>query len=301
MASRSLTSSFRLFDTTIYLLLVLASFAPVPAVCWAWGSQGHQIVAYIAADHLTPAARQHVSQILGVSDDQPSVAKAMARAAVRPDAEFRNSAPETIAWHYIKICRQDTPADEQARCPGGACVTAKIDQFVDDLRFGQEDSKWNSAAQLAFVINFMGEIHQPLHTITNADMGGQCVGVESPEPANALHSLFGERLVSHLEHELDTQGPADTAAALEKRFPDHITNLPTSREIAWESHQLAISEAYEPLGIPLQPCQPTGCIKLKQPVKVTHAYLDREWLVVARQLTTGGYRLAALLNSIWSG
>jgi len=38
---------------------------------------------------------------------------------------------------------------------------------VDDLRSGKQDGKWDSAAQLAFVINFMGEIHQPLHAITN--------------------------------------------------------------------------------------------------------------------------------------
>src|SRR5689334_14333973 len=159
------------------------------------------------------------AEILGVADYPPTVAEAMALAAVRPDAEFRNSAPETLAWHYINICRQDTPADEHARCPAGSCLTAKIDQFADNLRFGKKDPKWDSAAQLGFVINFMGEIHQPLHAVTNADMGGKCVGVESPEPANTLHSLWGERLVTHLMHELHTRGPADTAAALEKRFP----------------------------------------------------------------------------------
>jgi hypothetical protein len=69
-------------------------------------------------------------------------------------------------------------------------------------------------------------------------------------------------------------------------------------KIAWESHQLAESEVYKPLGIPMQPCQPTACIK-QQPVKVSQAYLDREWKVAARQLATGGYRLAVLLNSVW--
>jgi nuclease S1 len=298
MSSSQLTSSWQRPVMTSCLLLVLGSLTSVPAVCWAWGGEGHQIVAYIAADHLSAAARPHVAEILGVADYPPTVAEAMALAEVRPDAEFRNSAPETLAWHYINICRQDTPADEHARCPAGSCLTAKIDQFADNLRFGKKDPKWDSAAQLGFVINFMGEIHQPLHAVTNADMGGKCVDVESPEPANTLHSLWGERLVTHLMHELHTRCPADTAAALEKRFPDQITNLPTRPKIAWESHQLAESEAYQRLGIPMQPCQPTACITT-QPVKVSQAYLDREWRVVGRQLATGGYRLAALLNSVW--
>ena len=103
----------------------------------------------------------------------------------------------------------------------------RIDRFAGDLRSGRKDGKWDSADQLAFVINFMGEIHQPLHAITNADMGGKCLGVIAPEPANALHSLWGESLVIHLEHELHTRGPADTAAALQKRFPDTETKLPS--------------------------------------------------------------------------
>ena len=282
------------------LLLLPAILISSPNTCWAWGSDGHQIIAYIAADHLNPTARRRVAQILGVANDPPSVAKAMGRAALRPDLEFRTSEPETIDWHYINICRQDTPADEQARCPDGACLTVQIDRFASDLRSGNKDGKWDSAAQLAFVINFMGEIHQPLHAITNADMGGKCVGVDSPEPTNTLHSLWGEGLVSHLERELHTRGPAETAAALQRRFPDDNTNCPARPDIAWASHQLAESEAYKPLGIPMQSCQPTACIKPKEAVKVSQAYLDREWMVVGRQLAIGGYHLAALLNAIWS-
>jgi nuclease S1 len=281
-------------------LLIPVGLILLPGVCGAWGGDGHQITAYIAADHLSPTARKHVAQILGVADDPQGVAGAMAHAALRPDLEFRVSAPETLDWHYFNLCRQDTPADEQARCPGGACLTVQIDRFARDLRSGKKDGKWDAAAQLAFVINLMGEIHQPLHAITNADMGGKCVGVDSPEPTDTLHSLWGERMVVHLEHELRTDGPAKTAKALERRFPDVYPNCPARAEIAWESHRLAETQAYEPLGIPMQPCQPTACIKTKNAVKVSRAYLDREWAVVGRQLAIGGYHLAALLNTIWS-
>ncbi len=283
------------------ILSILVSLVSVPVRGWAWGYDGHQIVAYIAADHLTPAARRHVAQILGVADDPSAVAAAMARAAVRPDLEFRTSAPETVAWHYIYICRQDTAADEQARCPGGDCVTARLDRFVDELKAGKDDPKWNSAAQLAFVINLMGEIHQPMHAITNADRTGMCIGVLSPQPAKTLHSLWGEAMVERLEHESHTRGPAATAKALEKRYPDsHMAMLPPDR-IAWESHQLAESDAYRELGIPMQPCRPTACTApLGGAVHVSQEYIDRNTPVVSRQLAVGGYRLAAMLNGIWN-
>ncbi len=281
------------------LTLVVSGSILAPDECWAWGGDGHQITAYIASDHLSAVAQRHIAQILGVPDEQSAVAAAMARAAVRPDREFRGSAPETVDWHFINICRQDTPAEMQARCPDGACLPVQIDRFASDLRSGKQDGKWDSAAQLAFVINLMGEIHQPLHAITNADDGGKCLGVVSPEPANALHSLWGERMVIHVEHELHTSGPAQTAAALQKRFPDINTNLPSRKAIAWESHQLAEKHVYDPLAIPLQPCKPKGCTRMKA-VKVSQAYLDRKWVVAARRLATGGYRLAALLNGIWA-
>src|SRR5690348_1916667 len=54
----------------------------------AWFAEGHESVAIIAADDLTPAARSHVAQILGVPADTGSVAKAMLAAAIRPDTEF---------------------------------------------------------------------------------------------------------------------------------------------------------------------------------------------------------------------
>jgi hypothetical protein len=54
----------------------------------AWFAEGHEIVAIIAADDLTPTARSHVAQILNVPADTGSVEKAMA-ATIRPDTEFR--------------------------------------------------------------------------------------------------------------------------------------------------------------------------------------------------------------------
>jgi len=52
-------------------------------------AEGHEIVAIMAADDLTPTARAHVAQILGVPAETLSVEKAMAAASIRPDTEFR--------------------------------------------------------------------------------------------------------------------------------------------------------------------------------------------------------------------
>jgi hypothetical protein len=68
---------------------------------WAWFAEGHEIVAIIATDDLTPTAKSHVAQILGVPAGSDSVEKAMAAASIRPDTEFRerDRATGTVALH----------------------------------------------------------------------------------------------------------------------------------------------------------------------------------------------------------
>ena len=45
------------------LLALLLTLSPVPAL--AWGAQGHEIIATIAAQQLAPRARAQVAKLLG--------------------------------------------------------------------------------------------------------------------------------------------------------------------------------------------------------------------------------------------
>lgn len=39
-----------------------------PSPCHVWGAEDHRIIALIAANELTPAAKRHVQQLLGTDD-----------------------------------------------------------------------------------------------------------------------------------------------------------------------------------------------------------------------------------------
>ena len=271
-------------------------------LAFAWLAEGHEIVAVIAADNLTPAAKAHVASILGVSDDTVSIAKAMEAASIRPDTEFR-AEKTTPPWHYVDLCLQDTERDLPARCPNGNCVTAKIDEYAHRLRVGQFD-KWGAAGDLAFLIHFVGDIHQPLHAATNADRGGTCQKVDVVPAEPNLHFAWDDAVVVEMEHQLGTESPETTAEKLERLYP--AASNPqrwqpgSSERIAWESHRLAESAVYEALGIPQKPCMPDSC----DPGTSVKVRLDRSYMVEAarigeRQLVKAGLRLAALLNRIW--
>jgi hypothetical protein len=287
----------RIFFLTLFGEFLLS----LPA--WAWFAEGHEIVAIVAADDLTPTARSHVAQILDVPTDTGSVEKAMAAASIRPDTEFRDEDRSTAQWHFIDICLQDSEANIPARCPEGNCVTAKIDDYSQRLREGYYD-KWGAAGDLAFLIHLVGDIHQPLHSTTNSDRGGTCQRANVAPAEKNLHYVWDDAVVIVLEKQLGTVTPQGTARKLEALYPaaGDITNWKSgeAEQIAWESHELAEADVYRVLGIPERPCSLHSCDpSTSTPVNLTSAYMDREGKVGGIQLAKAGHRLAALLNQIW--
>jgi hypothetical protein len=291
--------------------LILAALATAALLCrampaWAWGNQGHEIVAIIAADYLTPAAQSHVAEILGAADTPDAIAHAMAEASILPDTEFRDEYRATAPWHFIDICLQDTPADLPARCPGGACVTAKIDDYVDRLRAGRYDN-WGPSGDLAFVIHLVGDVHQPLHATTDADEGGNCIEVTKPARARNLHALWDNTLVYRLEDHLDARGAAATAHDLEHTYAAEqaadVWHPSSANDIAWESHQIARTEIYGALHLPVEQCPSAvhGCFNAPRvTLDLDDSYLDHASVIAGHQLAKAGFRLASLLNGIWS-
>ena len=273
-----------------------------PLSAWAWGTDGHKIIAVISVDNLTQAAQSHVANVLGVPADQ--IASAMEAASIRPDWEFREEYPSTAPWHFVDICLKDRRADLPLRCPGGNCVTGKVDEYSRRLKEGNYD-RWGAAGDLAFLIHFVGDLHQPLHTANDADEGGNCIKVDSQPRAKNLHYAWDTTFVRRLESSIDSGRPETTARRLEQTYanekaldawiPGHTD------DIAWESDQVARSDIYAALNIPVEPCDPPAALCSNEPeVSLSPAYMDHAATVAGHQLAKAGFRLASLLNEIWT-
>jgi hypothetical protein len=232
------------------------------STAWAWGNQGHEIVAIIAADNLSPSVRVQVARILTTASDTASL-EAMAAASVRPDTEFREEDRSTAPWHYIDICLQDRRSDLPARCPEGGCVTAKLDEYANRLKERNYD-QWGAAGDLAFLIHLVADIHQPLHAATDADKGGNCIAVESHPHARNLHAAWDTAIVYRLEDTVDSGSPEATAHKLEQLYvsqKDADAWKPGgTNDIAWESNQLARTQIYQALRIPVEPASPASIV-----------------------------------------
>jgi hypothetical protein len=291
-------------QSALWALLVAPLILNLPAQCW-W-EDGHRTAARLAAYYLTPSARAHLAQIMGVPDDAQSVADGLALASTWPD-EIKKDRPETASWHYIDIALQDRKDQISERCPEQNCVTARIDLFSAQLI--NDKSAADPAVDLdalRFLVHFVGDLHQPLHATSDADLGGNCEPLDPVyEKARNVHALWDGPLVSdvnpddrllagELKKELDALGEGRRRKMAEG----------TVNDWAWESHRVAEKEVYKRLHIPAEPAVfPESCkvapeAILDDRITVEPDYLDAMKPIIRLQLERAGLRLARLLNTL---
>lgn len=296
---------------SIVAILLLA-----PGQAWCWGDEGHQTVARIAAAHMTKRARQAVARLLNADADfaapagaSDPLAEAMARAAIWPD-HIPGGKGATAPWHYIDIGLFEGPSHMAERCPDGNCIVAKMKQYLVNLKEHRADGAWPESKEAAFLMHFAGDIHQPLHSVSDADAGGNCVNVVGFEPIGNLHAVWDITLVRNLI----AQDGAGMIAGMESRFRGKMRrweNYGSIDNIAAESFKIAKSQVYGKARprLPVIPrfieVQPRNCAteapESLRSVRVDgpRSYGAGSLSVVRMQLYKGGVRLAAMLNAIY--
>jgi hypothetical protein len=321
----------RLLRLAAPLLLGCASLAGSPAA-QAWGCKGHQAIALLAENRMTAHARAAALAVLNASPMDSSLSRycdprdldPLADASTWPD-DIRKLRPETSPWHFIDIPRGAAKADIAKYCPREiGCVTTALAEQVGVLRDASRSPEARADA-LRFIIHFVGDIHQPLHAITNNDLGGNCVPVtffgrtpKESQPGSGsfhpnLHSIWDVDIVEHLSV---NESSSSLAKGLEMRFASRIPAWEAQpadfTAWAWESHGLAEVVVYGhlPHSLPIEAPRPIrSCPDHKDTAayakilqideNLAEPYQDSAAPVAEEQLAKAGARLAALLNSIW--
>lgn len=277
----------------ILFAALLALFSASPAA--AYWEFGHETVARIAMANVRPAVAAKVRRILATAPllDTPTCdAHTVEGASTWTDCIKPLKNPDgtprfgyAYTWHFqdVNICR---PFDLEPACKDGNCVSAQIEKEVAALRDPRTSAK-ERVQSLAFLIHFVGDLHQPLHAGEKDDQGGNKVaaayGDYSPKRFN-LHSIWDGTLAERAI----TSGPS-----LVRRYPAaERRRIAAGTVTDWsrESWQVAHDSVYA-TALGGDPCAPT-------PDKVTLDAATIEKLVpVARlEVERGGLRLAKLLD-----
>jgi nuclease S1 len=299
---------------TVLIAALIASLL-IPGHGLAWGREGHRIVARIAAKNLWQATREKLRAILGVTTDA-ALASAMADAAIWPDRIDR-AATGTSRWHFINIPLGE-PFSIYGHCANHDCVVDQIENMRSRLQKNQtgfsllappSPPRGMTSQELAFLVHFVGDIHQPLHAITNGDRGGGCVPLATP----LVHDdgKNNDTTDLHIAWDIDTvlavmkghnNSEQATATALFTRFKSGASvSQGTPESWARESNELARTAIYQKLGIPAFTGTTSDCAPGIKPVTITSAYLQSNVAIVERRLMEGGIRLSNVLNEICAG
>ncbi len=176
---------------------VVLAIACVASPAHAWGIEGHQAVARLAEQHLVPAAKAAVSQLLGQD---------MASIAVWADQVRDTTHPHTYNWHFVNIPSTADRYDPSRDCrptPRGDCIVAALERLEQDLGNTSLPVAQRREA-LMFIIHFVGDLHQPLHAIsTNQDLGGNRRSLEEIGGSTNLHAAWDSGIIRASGHTAD--------------------------------------------------------------------------------------------------
>ena len=138
---------------------LLCTFACIAAAnAFAWGADGHSIIAEIAQRRLDPEARVEMERLLGRGVSLASIANWA--------DDFRAEYRETARWHFIDIPVMQDRYDRATHCvatPEGDCIVAELERERRVLTCPAPDGARRFA--LKFAAHLIGDVHQPFHTI----------------------------------------------------------------------------------------------------------------------------------------
>ena len=215
-------------------LAALAALSIIPA--FGWGPEGHSLVAKIAWEQLTPAAREKVKAILAPDQTLPSIASWA--------DEVRRTRPESGPWHYVDIPIDKPHLDMARDCPKNQCVIGKIAELRKTLQDPAAPADQRREA-LMYLAHFIGDMHQPLHCSDNNDHGGNSVRVHFLDRQTNLHSLWDAVLVTRLGTEDQLLPELSQEAARHKKW-----RKGTVENWAEQSHKEAVKIIYGKLPKP---------------------------------------------------
>lgn len=271
----------------------------------SWSAEGHQIISHTAWSYLTPNGRRFWSNHAGDEDEYFAIVSTWADS----DAAERKY-PGSSEFHFSHTPNQNCkPFDFKRDCGfngSGKCIVSGISTYIEYL-LDPEVSRDFRVDAFRFIIHFLGDIHQPLHTGFARDAGGNHIPLLNP--GMSLHDLWDYAIINNLK-----PGSAGTW----KNVAEHISTLLSLDHSLYEeilSPVLDLESLLETEDKRMQyasilatetstqsTCkfayQDESGIYIQPNATISDAYMESRGKIVIRQLARAGVRLADLINVV---
>jgi hypothetical protein len=244
-----------------FSVLLLILIKTVPA--FAWGHEGHVIVAEIAIKYLNQNVQDSVQKYLGTLS--------FAEAAtwmddIRKDHNYDNMK----TWHYLNVEKDKTYVKTTEEN-----VVTQLELAITELKKKSGTSVRDKNFNLKLLFHLIGDLHMPLHVGYGSDRGGNSVSVSILGRQSNLHRVWDTDII-----EAKKITTADCLKLISAYSPSELRSIRKIDVIAWMTESRALlPDVYDFKGDVIDP-----------------GYINKNAPVVAKQLAKAGLRLAEVLN-----
>jgi hypothetical protein len=282
--------------------LTIATVAALTTLGWtfcgslrparAWNAVGHMVIGAIAEPRLNPAARANVARLLKINATAKT--RTFAEAGCWLDDVRAQGIVYFDRWHYHNraFSPDNTPFPA---APHEDNVAWAIETSVKALQ-SKYASPVEQARALRILIHTVEDIHQPLHCGSrytrdrpDGDRGGNEFRLSGRGKIRNLHAFWdgGAGLfAAPVARPLPANGEPITTIAQSIAATYPAGTLPEQTDL---STQKWLDEGAALLSRVVYPASPT----------LDEAYVVRARETAKKRVALAGYRLAALLNTIW--
>ena len=276
---------------------------PVPAA--AWNDTAHMIIAQIAYSRLNPAAATRVAESARLLSFKGERYDPITIATYMDDLRADPYYDRLRLLHFI-----NKPLENGAEAPDFAKAEEKSDrnltylnqiikELKQDIDRSNVEARLNEAQLLAYLIHMVGDAHQPLHCVNrfsrahpNGDAGGNLFFIRPG--FRSLHSfwdsgggLFDGKPLTRPLDVTALEAIRNYAYRITLEFPDKKNDWKEMAVEKWieESYEIADDDVYN---------------NIQESANLSQAYVMKAQNISRARLSRAGYRLAALLNDIYS-
>lgn len=257
-------------------VLILFIFLTVNCqAVFGWGQKGHDIVAFIAEQHLTGRAKKAITEIL---DGKSIVYYSSWMDNLQNSPDWKGGYDVTKTWHYANVDEGYT-YETMRKEPKGDVLTA-LELVISGLKSGELSDSVRSD-YVKMLVHMVGDLHCPMHAGRLSDIGGNRHQVKwFGEPTN-LHSVWDSKFIESARK----WSYSEWQEQLDRCNKKQRKQIASGTMYEWFAETvMAAATLYD--------SAPVGA-------NLSYQYLYDHSHLLERQLLYAGYRLAAILNDIF--
>ncbi len=262
-----------------------------PISVFAWNALGHMVIANIAYENLKPGVQNKVENLIGYFKNEYQDMGSFMQMAYWPDAIRSQRIEMFTHWHYVDVAFSKDGTALKNLVDSDNALWA-LGHVINVVKYKQANN-YERARFLGFMIHIVGDLHQPLHTVSlisatraGGDKGGNLYHVRYQNDKTNLHHVWdsGVGFLTAKPTAETAKNLTRTVVALypKKYFSDKIVNDVNPDH--WVEEGMVNAKNY--------------VYNTPEDADVSQEYTDRGKKVVQEELALAGYRLAALLNQI---